>query len=188
MGVLAFEMLSGQLPFEGPSTHQVIYDIMHTPPPSPVSLNPSLDAGINSILQQALAKDPAARFRTAGELAQALYRLRATCGLQLVNSAGESFPLSTAGTSLGRDPDNDIVFEEIEVSRYHARIYCEAATWFVMDLGSTNGTCLNELQLKPNVAYPVSANDTLRLGYTIAFRVVASDKSSTTETKTTNIK
>lgn len=188
LGVLAFEMLAGRLPFEGPSPHQVIMDIMHAPPPSLQRLNPDLTPGVDAILRRSLAKDPSDRFPKAHELAQALCRLRAAIGLQLVDSAGQRFPLSTTGTALGRGPDNDIVIQEIEVSRYHANVYCEAATWFVMDLGSTNGTCLNEIQLKPHTAYPLSSNDTLRLGYTTAFRVVASDTDPMPGVKTTSLR
>ena len=188
LGVLAFEMLTGELPFESQSPHQVIVDIMHSPPPSPLQLNPALDAGVERIVKRALAKEQAERYPTAGDLVEALYRLRAASGLQLVSSGGQSIPLSTAGTSLGRDPDNNIVIREIEISRYHARIYAEVATWFVMDLGSTNGTCLNEHQLKPHVPYPLETNDVLRLGYTTAFRVVPADAGPAEEGKTTGLK
>ena len=139
-------------------------------------------------MQKALAKDPDGRFVTASKLAQALSHIRAVTGLELVSSGGQRIPLSMGGTSLGRDPDNDIVLREIEVSRYHARIYCEAATWLAMDLGSTNGTCLNEHQLKPHVAHPVASGDTLRLGYTTAFRVVATHTGPTADAKTTDVR
>jgi len=188
LGVLIFELLTGRLPFEGTSPHQVIMDIMHSPPPSPLCLNPALDAGVEPILARALAKDRSGRFPTAGKLMQALCRLRASGGLQLVSSGGQRIPLSTAGTSVVRDPDNDLVLREVETSRYRAHIYCEAATWFVVDPGSTNGTCLNEHQLGPHVPYSLEANDALRLGYATAFRTVATDVSSVKATTMTDIR
>jgi pSer/pThr/pTyr-binding forkhead associated (FHA) protein len=106
----------------------------------------------------------------------------------LVSGGGQRIPLSTAGTSVGRDPDNDLVLSDDETSRHHARIYCDAATWFVVDLGSTNGTCLNEQQLEPHVPHPLAANDTLRLGYATAFRVVAADVHSVKAAKTTDMR
>jgi serine/threonine protein kinase len=188
LGVLAFEMFTGTLPFQRESPYQTIADIMHAPPPSPLQLNPALDRGVEAVLQRALAKDPAQRFSTASQLTQALHRLRAASGLQLVSSGGQHVPLRAAGTSLGRGPDNDVVIRDNEVSRYHARIYCEAASWFVMDLGSTNSTFVNERQLTPHVACPLAAGDTLRLGHTTVFRVVAADVTQRDESKTTNLR
>jgi pSer/pThr/pTyr-binding forkhead associated (FHA) protein len=151
-------------------------------------VNPTLDAGVEAVLQRALAKEPAQRFSTASELAQALHRLRAAGGLQLVSSGGQRIPLRAAGTSLGRAPDNDTVLRDTEVSRYHARIYCEAASWFAMDLGSTNGTFVNERQLKPHVACSLAPGDTLQLGHTTVFRVVAADATPVEERKTTTLR
>jgi len=188
LGVLAFEMLTGKLPFENESPYQTITAIMHAPPPSPLRLNPTLDAGVEAVLQQALAKEPARRFSTAGELAQALHRLRAASGLQLVSSGGQRIPLRAAGTSLGRVPDNDVVIRDNDVSRYHARIYCEAASWFVMDLGSTNGSFVNERRLTPHAACRLTPGDTLRLGHTTVFRVIAADVMPVEGDRTTNLR
>jgi serine/threonine protein kinase len=187
LGVLAFEMLTGKLPFESESPYQTITAIMQTPPPSLLRLNPMLDAGVEAVLHRALAKRPEERFQTAGELAQALRRLRAPAGLQLVSSGGQNIPLRAAGTSLGRVPDNDIALRDNEVSRYHARIYCEAAGWFITDLGSTNGTFVNERRLTPRAAYPLAPGDTLRLGSTTVFQVVEAGASPMAEAKTTSL-
>ncbi len=59
---------------------------------------------------------------------------------QLVDEAGHAFPLTRAATSLGRAVDNDIVLEDRDVSRYHARILWEAGRYVLVDQGSTNGT------------------------------------------------
>ncbi|MCG2725575.1 MAG: FHA domain-containing protein [Elusimicrobia bacterium] len=45
--------------------------------------------------------------------------------------------------SIGRKPDNDIVLEHTTVSGYHCKIYDAGGSFFVEDLGSTNGTFLN---------------------------------------------
>jgi hypothetical protein len=44
---------------------------------------------------------------------------------------------------LGRGGDCDLVFDDPQISRHHARLTWEAGNWFVEDLGSTNGTKVN---------------------------------------------
>jgi len=48
---------------------------------------------------------------------------------------------------IGRDTNNDIVLEDTEVSRRHARVEARGASWVLMDVGSTNGTFLNDREL-----------------------------------------
>lgn len=45
--------------------------------------------------------------------------------------------------SIGRAPDNDLVFNESKVSRYHARLYYKSGNWYIVDLQSTHGTTVN---------------------------------------------
>lgn len=55
-------------------------------------------------------------------------------------------PLLTVGRAL----DNDIVLESAEVSRHHARIEHRGSGFFVVDLGSTNGTLVNGMPSSEN--------------------------------------
>ena len=187
LGVLAFEMLTGRLPFENESHYQTITAIIHTPPPSPLQYNPSLSPTVEPVLQRALAKDADSRFSSAGEMALTLRRIRATGGLQLQDSGGECFPLRAAGTSLGRGSDNDIVVRKREISRYHARIHCQAASWLVVDLGSTNGTFVNERRLASQVAHPLMSGDKLRLGRDITFSVAVAGTVQRSEAGTSTL-
>ena len=50
-------------------------------------------------------------------------------------------------TLLGRDPDNTIALGDAAASNRHARISRENGVWWLEDLGSRNGTLLNELPL-----------------------------------------
>ena len=72
LAVVAYEMLTGQPPFQGATITQVIYRVMHDQPPPPRMWNAALPARYDEVFACALAKDPARRFSTAGELVAAL--------------------------------------------------------------------------------------------------------------------
>lgn len=76
VGVLAYEMLSGVLPFRGETPYQVVVQHIHHPPPSLVGV-PGVDAALEAVVHRALAKDPRARFQTALDMARALDALHA---------------------------------------------------------------------------------------------------------------
>lgn len=72
MGVVIFEMLTGQQPFTGENTAALLYKHAHEPAPALRDLNAALPAACEAVIHQALAKYPADRFATAGALAAAL--------------------------------------------------------------------------------------------------------------------
>lgn len=57
---------------------------------------------------------------------------------------GTRFALRTDEVSVGRVPDNDIVLDDVTVSRRHALLVRNGDTWLVRDLRSLNGTYLNQ--------------------------------------------
>lgn len=64
LGITAYQMLSGALPFEGVPA-AVLYNHVHTPPPSVRRTNRSLPGGIVKPINRALAKEPSRRYQTA---------------------------------------------------------------------------------------------------------------------------
>jgi hypothetical protein len=66
---------------------------------------------------------------------------------------------------IGRDASCDITVDDAYVSQQHARLYGEDGSWFVEDLGSTNGTYLNDRRLASPA--PVHAGDVVRVGKTV---------------------
>lgn len=76
LGVTLYEMLTGQLPFNGTTAAELAHQHRYAQPPAPRSLNPSLPAGIEEILFKVLAKEPAARYRTADQFGRILLTLK----------------------------------------------------------------------------------------------------------------
>jgi TolB-like protein len=62
LGVVLYEMLTGQRPFEGANTVEVARAILHEQPARPATLRSDLSTGIESLVTGLLQKDPALRF------------------------------------------------------------------------------------------------------------------------------
>jgi serine/threonine-protein kinase len=72
LGVVLYEMLTGRVPYQAETPVAVIFKHAHAPLPPPRDYNPDLAPALEPVLHQALAKQPADRFATAGDLVQAL--------------------------------------------------------------------------------------------------------------------
>ncbi|MFC1976249.1 serine/threonine-protein kinase, partial [Chloroflexota bacterium] len=72
LGVILYEMLAGQVPFDDPSPTAIALQHLNNPPPSPRALNPNLSADVEAVLLKALSKSPEDRYQTGQELLDAL--------------------------------------------------------------------------------------------------------------------
>ncbi len=63
--------------------------------------------------------------------------------------AGRKWPLPPGVTNIGRHPSSDIALDDITVSRRHCRMLLDSGgRLFLEDLGSTNGSYVNERRLE----------------------------------------
>gem|GEM_PF-861275 len=72
LGVIAFEMLTGQLPFKGENAAVTAKLHLTSTPPSPRSVNPEIPEAVDQVILKALAKNPKDRYSTAGAFSDAL--------------------------------------------------------------------------------------------------------------------
>ncbi len=68
VGVMLFEMLTGQLPFTADSAVSVAIQQIQSKPKRPRELNPSIPEGLEQITMKAMQKDPARRYQSAAEM------------------------------------------------------------------------------------------------------------------------
>ena len=72
LGVILYELMTGEKPFPGQNITTVIYKIINEEPIPPRSLDSSIHPGLSAVITRALAKDPAARYQSCHELLSAL--------------------------------------------------------------------------------------------------------------------
>ena len=72
LGVVLYELLTGERPFAGDTISTIIYRILYEEPRPPRILNAKLPPAFDHIIQRALAKDPSARYQTGADFVEAL--------------------------------------------------------------------------------------------------------------------
>src|SRR5580692_12282598 len=72
LGVILYEMMTGEKPFPGQNITTVIYKIINEEPIPPRSLDSSIHPGLSAVITRALAKDPGERYQSCHELLSAL--------------------------------------------------------------------------------------------------------------------
>ena len=81
--------------------------------------------------------------------------------------AGETFPLETEQTTVGRSPDCGIFLDDVTVSRKHAVLARRSESFFIEDEGSLNGTFVNRKRVE---SAQLEDGDELQIGkYRLVF-------------------
>ena len=91
LGIIAYQLLSGQLPFQGETPYAIVAGHMQGQPPLLHQINPAIPPPVGSAVQQALAKNREDRFPSGQAMVQAL-------------SAATPFAVSTAGMDANNAP------------------------------------------------------------------------------------
>lgn len=84
LGAMFYQLLTGQLPFQGESMAELMFRITNEPPKDIRTLNPRLPDCVVDIIGRMLEKQPEQRFQTGDEVAQAIVK----CASQIAAAMG----------------------------------------------------------------------------------------------------
>lgn len=102
-GAVLYQMATGHLPFDGPTSAVIFHAILEKNPPPPSELNPSLPPALNDVVSKSLEKDPDLRCQSAAELRADLKRIKrgssasGSSGAIARASAADATPISASG-------------------------------------------------------------------------------------------
>ena len=98
-GVVLYEMVTGRLPFHGPSSGVLTEAILNRNPVAPLQLNPNVPLALQELIRKALEKDRRLRYQNAADMGVELQRLRRDSDSGW-RSENETEPVTTRVTSL----------------------------------------------------------------------------------------
>jgi serine/threonine protein kinase len=106
LGVVLYEMVTGEKPFPGQNITTVIYKIVNEEPTAPRDIDSSIHPGLNAIIMKSLAKEPAARYQSCRELFEDLRNYRS---LPTTQNPSSTLPLGINSQANGpfRSAAND---------------------------------------------------------------------------------
>jgi hypothetical protein len=123
-----------------------------SPPPAPVPAQPLESEGGRTMV-----------YGTAGRIAEPLgeqARIRQATALIVLGE--KRIIVGSAGATLGRSRQCDVVVDDPNVSRTHAELRPRGGSWVLTDLGSTNGSSVNGRRI--DAATVVRPGDEIELG------------------------
>jgi NAD(P)H-nitrite reductase large subunit len=86
---------------------------------------------------------------------------------EIVSALEKMYLSQTKVTVIGRQEGCDLCVQHATISRRHAEISFANGRYILRDLGSRNGTFLNDKRVEPGSIHLLSANDTLRFGHVL---------------------
>ena len=96
-GAVLYQMSTGQLPFDGPTSAVIFHAILEKNPPPPTNLNPLLPPQLSDVILKSLEKDPDLRTQSAAEIRADLKRIKRGSG----SGSSGRFAAVSSSSSIG---------------------------------------------------------------------------------------
>ncbi len=106
LGVMLYELTTGQRPFRGQDVASILYRILNEDPVPPQKLNPGIPLGVSSTILKALAKSPHLRYENCRELLEDLKNYRPG------ETGGSQNPTPPVNRAVARPPVRNVPIHE----------------------------------------------------------------------------
>ena len=150
-GVVLYEMATGKKPFSGNNVVMTLDAVLHTKPPSPLTLNPTLPKELEAIIGKAMEKDRSKRYATAAEMKADLQHLKkeTESGLTRTGARGESSPLRGVSKTF-QGASKPVNYVLIGVIALLLTLLAALGTWFLKHRAAgTGGEAKNSIAVLP---------------------------------------
>jgi serine/threonine-protein kinase len=110
IGIVLYELLTGDSPFQADTMPQLVLGIMSSPPPPLRNKRPEAPAGLEQVILKCLDKDRGRRFQTVGELALALMDFapkRSKISVERITGVMRAAGLSSASLAMPPSSESD---------------------------------------------------------------------------------
>ncbi len=132
MGVILYEIMTGQRPYSGASFNETIFKIIGEPFLSPRRLNSNISPTMEQVIIKAMAKDPVARFKSALDMSKAFEQAVGTASLPL--SRETSAPTAVSQNSIPFDLSERVPPHQRPHQRPHQTLIIVAVCLLVLTL------------------------------------------------------
>lgn len=90
LGIVLYELVTGQVPFNADTPFAVVHSHIYVPPPAPSTVNPAIPPAVDAVLMRALAKEPDTRYPTATEMVSAFTAAVRDADMNTINAARDA--------------------------------------------------------------------------------------------------
>ncbi len=150
-GVVLYEMATGKKPFSGNNVVTTLDAVLHTKPPSPLTLNPTLPRELEGIIGKAMEKERSKRYATAAEMKAALQHLRKETESGLTRAgARESSRLRVATTKTFESGSKSQIYLLLGITALLLTVLIAVGIWwFKHRTGVVSTTANNAIAVLP---------------------------------------
>ena len=117
LGVMLYEMVTGEKPFPGQNITTVIYKIVNEEPVPPRQIDPTIHSGISQVIVKALAKDPDVRYQSCRDLLEDLRNYRSLAANAESTMILGAAPAAPAGATRSTQPEATVTVGQALRSR-----------------------------------------------------------------------
>src|SRR6266478_3793255 len=148
-GVVLYEMATGKKPFTGNNVIMTLDAVLHTKPPSPLTLNPTLPKELEAIIGKAMEKERSKRYATAAEMKADLQHLKKETESGLTRTSGRETSPMRAASKTFQSSSKPQSYLLIAVTALLLTVLAAVGTWFLKHRAGSIEGAKNSIAVLP---------------------------------------